>query len=134
MKKGVLILVFIGFLVFTGVFAGNIKNTRHNLSSGSPVGNIKTTETTMICIFCHTTHSERSFAPLWNRESGAPVYTLYDSSTLYSRPGQPDGTSKLCLSCHDGTIALGRIISRRNEFRMINSDIGRMPPGNTTSL
>lgn len=133
MKKG-LILIFIVLWVFTGGAAGSIKNTKHNLSSGSPVGNIKTSETTMICIFCHTSHAEKSFAPLWNRESGAPVYTLYDSSTLYSKPGQPDGTSKLCLSCHDGTIALGKVISRRNEFAMLNSSLGRIPPGKRSNL
>ena len=25
---------------------------------------------------------------------------------MQSTPGQPDGNSKLCLSCHDGTVAL----------------------------
>jgi len=39
------------------------------------------------------------------------VYTLYSSSTMQALPGQPDGSSILCLSCHDGTIALGNVLS-----------------------
>lgn len=118
----------------TAVSAGSIKHTKHNLSSGGPVGSIKASDTSMICIFCHATHSGRSFAPIWNREAGVPVYTLYDSSTLHSVPGQPDGTSKLCLSCHDGTIALGRVLSRKNEFAMLNTNMGRIPPGKRSNL
>jgi hypothetical protein len=33
-------------------------------------------------------------------------FTLYSSATLNAFPGQPDGKSKLCLSCHDGTVAV----------------------------
>ncbi len=133
MNKGFfLFLLFI--LSGLSVFAGSIKHTKHNLSSGSPMGDIKSGETSMICIFCHTSHTGRSFAPMWNRETGVPVYTLYDSSTLHSSPGQPDGSSKLCLSCHDGTIALGRVLNRKNKFAMLNTSMGRMPRGKRANL
>lgn len=115
-------------------FAGSIRHTKHNLSSGSPVGGIKSGDTSMICIFCHTTHSSASHAPLWNREESRVVYNLYDSSTLYSRPDQPDGASKLCLSCHDGTIALGKVISKKKEFIMSDTSMGRIPHGRSTNL
>ncbi len=36
-----------------------------------------------------------------------PSYEVYSSSTLNSFPGQPTGKSKLCLSCHDGTVSIG---------------------------
>ena len=36
----------------------------------------------------------------------AGPYTLYSNGTLNAVPGQPDGVSKLCLSCHDGTVAV----------------------------
>lgn len=132
MKKYHIIFLMLG--ISASVFAGSIKHTRHNLSSGSPVGDIKASDTSMICIFCHTSHMGRSSAPMWNREAGVPVYTLYDSSTLHSTPGQPDGTSKLCLSCHDGTIALGRVLSRKNEFAMLKTSMGRIPPGKRSNL
>jgi predicted CXXCH cytochrome family protein len=88
----------------------------------------------MVCIFCHSTHIENAKAPLWNREEGAPVYTLYTSSTLQSIPGQPDGASKLCLSCHDGTIALGKVRSRSKEFNMLNTNLGKIPQGRPSNL
>jgi hypothetical protein len=45
--------------------------------------------------------------------SGA-TYTLYSSATLQSPTSpaiQPDGYSKLCLSCHDGTVAIGAVVN-----------------------
>lgn len=116
------------------ILSGGIRNTKHNLSSGGPIGDIKSGDTSMICIFCHTPHISRAAAPMWNRETGEPVYTIYNSSTLYSTPGQPDGTSKLCLSCHDGTIALGRILSRTKEFDMRGTSMGRIPPAKPANL
>ena len=62
-----------------------------------------------ICIACHTPHdadTSVSDAPLWNHELSVATYTLYSSGTLNAVPGQPTGPSKLCLSCHDGTVAL----------------------------
>ena len=65
-----------------------------------------------ICIVCHTPHNADmtvSNAPLWNHEVTAVTdYQLYSSSTFDGAGtiGQPDESSKLCLSCHDGTVAL----------------------------
>jgi predicted CXXCH cytochrome family protein len=63
-----------------------------------------------ICNPCHTPHravTTVSNAPLWNHAlTSMSNYTLYSSATLNATPGQPDGISKLCLSCHDGTIAI----------------------------
>jgi predicted CXXCH cytochrome family protein len=62
-----------------------------------------------ICIACHTPHDADTSvtdAPLWNHELSTATYTLYSSATLDATLGQPTGASKLCLSCHDGTIAL----------------------------
>lgn len=63
-----------------------------------------------ICQPCHTPHGADTTvanAPLWNHEVTAVVaYTLYDSTTMDATTGQPSASSKLCLSCHDGTVAL----------------------------
>ncbi|MBM4038390.1 MAG: cytochrome c3 family protein [Planctomycetes bacterium] len=96
--------------------AGSIVNTPHNLSVSGP-GIIKSPTETQVCIFCHTPHTATPRTPLWNRDvTAARTYTLPSSPTLhaYGRGAgpQPDGSSKLCLSCHDGTIALGAVRSR----------------------
>ena len=59
-----------------------------------------------ICIFCHTPHASLPDAPLWNHQITSTVFTLYSSSTLHATISQPSGVSKLCLSCHDGTLAV----------------------------
>jgi predicted CXXCH cytochrome family protein len=115
------------------IYGRSIKASRHNLASGG-IGDLKTGDTSMICIFCHTTHLGTAVTPLWNREEGAPVYTLYDSSTMKSIPGQPDGTSKLCLSCHDGTIALGKVLKPVRGLNALNPSLGRIPPGRRSNL
>ncbi|MEW6719741.1 MAG: cytochrome c3 family protein, partial [Thermodesulfobacteriota bacterium] len=106
-----------------------IVSSRHNLSAGGP-GSVKAGTETEICIFCHTPHYGASVAPLWNRYSSGATYIPYGSSTAISRPGQPTGASKLCLSCHDGTVALGSIRSRGAPIPM-QGGIGVIPPGAT---
>ena len=63
-----------------------------------------------ICIFCHTPHHSNTAetnAPLWNRAMTATNYTAYNpSADMKATVGQPTGISKLCLSCHDGTVAI----------------------------
>jgi predicted CXXCH cytochrome family protein len=80
-----------------------------------------------VCIFCHAPHNTSGAQPLWNREFPVTNYTIYRSSTFDAAPGQPTGSSKLCLSCHDGTIALGRVLSRADRIRMVGGDF--MPAG-----
>ena len=90
-----------------------IVNTKHNLSSTSAAAIKATDGEQEICIFCHTPHNSNPIAPLWNRNSNGNFYTPYDSTTFsIDTPGTPTGSSLLCLSCHDGTIALGDIFSR----------------------
>jgi len=106
----------------------DIKNTKHNLSAIPPQGiqrNVYTEQTTEICIFCHTPHgasieASQIRAPLWNRNLSTARYILYDQvwSTSFEayevnppKPNAPTGYSRLCLSCHDGTIALGTVIN-----------------------
>ena len=91
-------------LTFTAlpVLAGTITDTKHDFSASGWSGG-------EICIACHTPHNANTAvtdAPLWNHDlSAVATYTLYQSDTLNATPGQPTGTSKLCLSCHDGTVA-----------------------------
>jgi predicted CXXCH cytochrome family protein len=69
-----------------------------------------TVDPTEICIVCHTPHDADTTvttAPLWNHDvTSVASYSVYTSDTLNATTGQPDGVSKLCLSCHDGSVAL----------------------------
>ena len=125
-----LFLTFSLFFPPDEIYGGSITITKHNLSVTGP-GTIKSTTEAEICIFCHTPHNARSDIPyLWNRSDTTQNYITYESSTLHATVGQPTGASKLCLSCHDGTIALGALVSRQEEIPFAGG-IRFMPEGQT---
>jgi hypothetical protein len=127
-------------LAFVPVFAlAGIRNTKHNLSVSGP-GPVKAVSETQICIFCHTPHNASPSTPLWNHApSGVTNYTTYSSATLKSYHSQADappidGVSKLCLGCHDGTVALGAVVSRQEPIQMVTipnvvDATGKLLPG-----
>lgn len=71
-----------------------------------------------ICQPCHTPHNAYTFTsdgdgtneliPLWNHAATASSFTLYTSptDTLDATLSAIGGVSKVCLSCHDGTVDL----------------------------
>jgi hypothetical protein len=93
-----------------GQHAG-VAGTRHNLSA-SGRGEIRAESETQICKFCHIPHSAVVPEGLWSRRLSKARYDVppvRDTSGARVVRHQPDGSSRLCLSCHDGTIALGEI-------------------------
>ena len=103
-----------------------IVDSKHNLSASGP-GEVRALSEERVCVFCHTPHAARQDAPLWNRRGSTAAYAPYDSPTLKAQPGQPTGASKLCLSCHDGTIALGDLVGE--DTPIATSAGGGMPAG-----
>jgi len=85
-----------------------VARTVHNLTSAGP-GPVRAGEAAGLCVFCHTPHNANPTRALWNRELPGVNYTLYQSSTLEANLNQPTGASRLCLSCHDGILALGNL-------------------------
>ncbi|MBW6512979.1 MAG: hypothetical protein K0A93_12850 [Desulfuromonadaceae bacterium] len=126
--KGLLVMAAGVVIMTLPTFAAGIRDTKHNLSAGGP-GSIKALDEGELCIFCHTPHQGRQDIPyLWNRADSTAVYIPYQSSTLYAAVGQPTGASKLCLSCHDGTVALGMLGSRPEEIPFVGG-LRFMPAG-----
>ena len=126
MKRGLLAAVMV--LLALPVCAG-LATSKHNLSVSGP-GTVKAASETQSCLFCHAPHNASPIAPLWNRSNPGTSYTPYTSSTSIARPGQPTGASLLCLSCHDGTIALGDVLSRTTRIGMAGGAT-TMPAGNS---
>ncbi|HZN48078.1 MAG TPA: hypothetical protein VFB71_10665, partial [Ramlibacter sp.] len=122
----------------------DISNTRHNLSASGP-GTVKATSESQICVFCHTPHAAENLpnAPLWNRKlSGATYSNTYNSSSIDASIDElsqgPGGLSRLCLSCHDGTMAIGNVNVINGQANQSISMTGTgaggtMPPGAGTS-
>lgn len=102
-----------------GSYTGNNPNTyKATDSPDNPKGK-------QICIFCHTPHSANveGGAPLWNRRFSTETFSRYSAQSTWmairhyapaasaAQYGQPDGASKLCLSCHDGVASLGDVLN-----------------------
>jgi len=131
--------VVIAILLVLGLAAGvrgssptSVVNSPHNLSVSGP-GNIKATSEQEVCVFCHTPHHSSPVKPLWNRNLPPGAYRIYSSPSMIAVPGQPTGNSKLCLSCHDGTIALGSVLSSFTPLTMQNG-VTTLPPTDITYL
>lgn len=102
---------------------------KHNLSNANTDVSVKYKASgdatsnprgSQVCIFCHTPHSANVVggAPLWNRKFSGETFQTYTGSVDFqikkipiANYGQPNGSSKLCLSCHDGTTKLGELFS-----------------------
>ncbi|MEK6699967.1 MAG: cytochrome c3 family protein [Nitrospirota bacterium] len=125
------VLVFAS-AVMAGVNPGTgIKSTSHDLSATTGKGATWAPSSDplldRICIYCHAPHHTLKSAdavakginyfPLWNHAlSTITSYTPYSNGTevpgsiqhqLNATIGQPGSVSKLCLSCHDGSVAVG---------------------------
>lgn len=126
------VLVILGFsvliiLVYPASGDAGIAKTKHNLSVTGP-GEIKALSETEICVFCHTPHNAEPKTPLWGHVmSDVKNYKIYSSPSMKGKPLQPDGASKLCLSCHDGTVALGAVRTRNKPIAM-RGKVDKMPP------
>jgi hypothetical protein len=138
----------------------DVRGTKHNLSaavdgtatpSGGkvPVRTVKAGTQTQVCVFCHTPHEAESInfgsggsqAPLWNRKLSNQTYTPYSSSSMEADATEmaaaPGGSSKLCLSCHDGTMAIDKVNalngSKNATIAMTSATPVKMPSGSATT-
>jgi predicted CXXCH cytochrome family protein len=98
---------------------GSIVGTKHDLSAYG-WGSDQT------CIFCHTPHNAQAsqWAPLWNHTASTATYNLYGENgasptfNATSTISQPSGSTKACLSCHDGTVAMDTFGTRVGSHKM----------------
>lgn len=99
----VLSALLISLFSIANVTAGSITGTAHDLSAQGYSGG-------QVCVVCHTPHNSDTSvtdAPLWNHALTAQTFSMYSSGNLdATQDTQPTGTSKLCLSCHDGVTAI----------------------------
>ena len=119
-------------LIFAPRVQAAMATGKHNLSVSGP-GTVKAAAEDRICIFCHAPHNSAPSAPLWNRRTPGATYIPYTSSTAKAGAGQPTGASLLCLSCHDGTIALGDVLNRTTAITMAGG-VTTMPASSASRL
>jgi predicted CXXCH cytochrome family protein len=95
-------LTAIAGLFIAGTASADITGSAHDFS-----GQAYTNE---ICNVCHAPHAGNlvNNAPLWSHDTSTGPWTMYANpatidGTIDATPG---GVSLLCLSCHDGTVAV----------------------------
>ncbi len=124
-------MVTAGTYTYTG--GTGIYNTPHDLRPGTEAGNLYGANDYLdrLCIWCHAPHHTLRpadapdpsgggvYVPLWNRGVSQEIFEVYSSGDGAPTEGPhalqakdeglnngPGGISRLCLSCHDGTIAV----------------------------
>ena len=125
-----------------GVAHAGIVGSAHDFSDNISVlgGNVAIDENSAsgwngrkeICRVCHVPHDHARASQrylnglLWNHDVSSATYTMYDktwSSTLGGvQSTQPDGTAKLCLGCHDGSVAIDAFDKYANSITPIFAD------------
>lgn len=76
------------------------------------------------CLPCHTPNvvdEKVAKTPLWNDEMTKVPFQIYTDHALEGTKGLPAGETKLCLSCHDGTIAINYHGGSTNKTAMFNN-------------
>jgi predicted CXXCH cytochrome family protein len=122
-----------------------IYNTPHDLRPGTEAGTLYGADDYLnrLCVWCHAPHHTLrpddapitgAYTPLWNREISEEVFTPYDNGIdpltgphklQADVSGGPGAVSRLCLSCHDGSIAV-------NTYGYVPQDSRSIKTGNTT--
>jgi len=129
MKKNLLVSLSIAAVVAAtsatafGAFSAagtGISGSRHDINQfavDGGVAGVSKDSQERVCAFCHTPHhaftsdmtgaATADYLPLWSHELTSKSYQGYASDTLNAVIGDPLlGPSRLCMSCHDGVIAI----------------------------
>jgi predicted CXXCH cytochrome family protein len=113
-KPSILILAIVLMVGFGGIaMSADITGSKHDFSStGDVTGQGYNLNSLGVCTTCHGAHSpsDAGSGPLWGHTVTTETFTPYadpggsiDASDLTATIGS---VSKLCLSCHDGSVAI----------------------------
>jgi predicted CXXCH cytochrome family protein len=118
MSKGTIFVAALFFTAPTIALGGTIVNTKHDLSSTSTAA-VKSATQTNTCVFCHMVHNSQpaAFRPLWSHTmtvqnlTWSPTTTVRGTTLPTSIISTALAGSRGCMSCHDGTVALGDLFT-----------------------
>jgi predicted CXXCH cytochrome family protein len=108
-----------------------VGNTPHNLNTADVWG--VAIPQNRVCLPCHASHNTQLDTAgrsqvLWNHAVTDQTFEMYTTAAGH-QGAQPEGPSKLCLSCHDGVTAIDNYGGNAGYFN--NKTI---PPGRPSSL
>lgn len=98
--------VLLGPAVTLAAPGDGLASTKHNFTDSGTVG---------LCSYCHTPHKAQATALLWNHKLSSNTFT-WDDPTTTGGTTYPQfkgdtykGPTAKCLSCHDGSVAIGDV-------------------------
>ncbi len=119
--------------------AGTIVGTVHDFTAtGGGTSDFKGAADYAVCDTCHTAHHSTESILMWNHTLSSNTLTFGTGAattagtTLPTNIGGQTGTTKYCLSCHDGSVAVGDTIagSEWSTDNYITGDMVIAPSGN----
>ena len=129
-SAGVAILLATLFIPLGTTDAGTILGTKHDFTGLNrrvgvvAMSGVAFSDYGSPCVYCHVPPEKKDADPAaaggipgWNRFLPATAtYDLYDSRSLDNKVRTPSAISLLCLSCHDGTMAVDMTVFKPDSF------------------
>ncbi len=109
----------------------NVSWSPHNMV----LRNAPNTQNGEVCIYCHSPHVEditviEDYNPLWAAGVQNNTFVPYDSSTLDANIIDPlIGPTRLCIGCHDGTMAIDVALGGTTRMIQVPRNIGGVVGG-----
>ncbi len=69
-----------------------------------------------VCAQCHAPHDAGAQELSWSPKLVIPAFSLYSAPTAVIQKGDPGVNSRLCLSCHDGTMGILNYSGSRKNY------------------
>ncbi len=105
-------MVLIMVMPAASLAQGGLAGSPHDFTDGTEMGPAPVA--VGLCTFCHTPHRAFSTRLLWNHTLASQAYT-WDEATTMGGTDLPSnlqtwiGPTRNCLSCHDGSVAIGDV-------------------------
>ncbi len=84
------------------------------------------------CVICHFKSGQYTEVRTDIFPDRGESFRVYKTATMDAFVGEPSGISKLCLSCHDGTVALESVLiqgsNEKNVRKALGDDLGNDHP------
>jgi len=121
MKNANIVLVGLSMVAFAGTMAiagtaprSGVQGSIHDMTQyGTVAGGDPEAQQGRVCAYCHTPHHAitdgNDYLPLWAHSLTTNTFSPYQSATIDAaiEPStMMEGPSKLCMSCHDGSVAV----------------------------
>ncbi len=77
-----------------------------------------------VCAQCHAPHDANAQELTWSPKLSIPAFSLYTSPNMVIPKGDPGVNSRLCLSCHDGTMGILNYSGSRRNYLFAGNKLG----------